>query len=44
MESNEASNKGCDILFIPGGAYCGNFTPTVTMYQNLLPFDTKEFF
>jgi glycosyltransferase involved in cell wall biosynthesis len=38
----EAKAKGCDLLFIPGGAYCGKFAPTVTMYQNLLPFDKKE--
>ena len=29
----------CDILFVPGGSYVGSFHPTVTMSQNLLPFE-----
>lgn len=33
---------GCDLLFVPGGSYFGNFHPVVTMSQNLLPFDLPE--
>ena len=32
----------CDILFVPGGAYLGNFSPFVTMSQNMLPFEWAE--
>ena len=31
--------NACDILFVPGGSYVGNFHPVVTMSQNLLPFE-----
>ncbi|WP_032930517.1 glycosyltransferase family 4 protein [Leptospira santarosai] len=34
--------KNCDLLFIPGGYYLGNFRPFVTINQNLLPFEWKE--
>ncbi len=33
-----------DILFIPGGSYFGRFQPSVTLSQNLLPFEYKELF
>jgi glycosyltransferase involved in cell wall biosynthesis len=33
-----------DILFIPGGSYFGKFQPSVTLSQNLLPFEFKELF
>ncbi len=33
---------GCNVLFIPGGSYYGNFHPIVTMSQNLLPFEWTE--
>lgn len=32
----------CDLLFIPGGTYLGNWKPFVTMSQNLLPFEWDE--
>jgi len=32
----------CDLLFIPGGSYAGDFRPIVTMSQNLLPFVWRE--
>ncbi|MCG9875817.1 MAG: glycosyltransferase family 4 protein [Leptospiraceae bacterium] len=32
----------CDLLFVPGGSYSGNFHPFVTMSQNLLPFEWSE--
>ena len=35
----QALVEGCNILFIPGGNYLGQFKPYVTMNQNLLPFD-----
>jgi glycosyltransferase involved in cell wall biosynthesis len=34
--------EGCDVLFVPGGSYAGNFQPVVTMSQNLLPFEMPE--
>lgn len=37
-----AHMERCDILFIPGGSYFGEFRPFVTMSQNLLPFDLLE--
>ena len=40
--SKMARIEGCDLLFIPGGSYAGNFHPVVTMSQNLLPFEWRE--
>ncbi len=40
--SQAARDAGCDILFVPGGSYAGNFYPVVTMSQNLLPFEMRE--
>jgi glycosyltransferase involved in cell wall biosynthesis len=40
--SQAARDAGCDVLFVPGGSYAGNFQPVVTMSQNLLPFDMCE--
>ena len=40
--SQAARDEGCDVLFVPGGSYSGNFYPVVTMSQNLLPFEMKE--
>jgi glycosyltransferase involved in cell wall biosynthesis len=37
-----AHDEGCDVLFVPGGSYAGNFHPVVTMSQNLLPFEIHE--
>ena len=34
--------EACDLLFIPGGYYVFNFSPAVTMNQNLLPFEWRE--
>lgn len=34
--------KQCDILFVPGGNFQGNFKPFVAMFQNLLPFSPQE--
>lgn len=42
MLSVEARALGCDLLFVPGGSYSGNFQPVVTMSQNLLPFEWVE--
>ncbi len=36
------ADRGCDVLFVPGGTYLGTFRPFVTMSQNLLPFDAPE--
>lgn len=32
----------CDLLFVPGGSYAGDFHPMVTMSQNMLPFEWRE--
>jgi glycosyltransferase involved in cell wall biosynthesis len=40
--SNNAKEKGCNILLVPGGSYAGSFQPVVTMSQNLLPFEWGE--
>ena len=40
--SQAARDEGCDVLFVPGGSYAGNFHPVVTMSQNLLPFEMPE--
>lgn len=40
--SRIARQTHCDILFVPGGSYAGDFYPIVTMSQNLLPFEWKE--
>jgi len=40
--SQAARDEGCDVLFVPGGSYDGNFHPVVTMSQNLLPFEIPE--
>jgi len=37
-----ARAKECDVLFVPGGSYAGDFRPVVTMSQNLLPFEWRE--
>ncbi len=36
------ARQNCDLLFVPGGLYTGNFTPAVTMSRNMLPFEYKE--
>ena len=40
---SEAAERKCDILFVPGGSYEGNFRPYVTMNPNLLPFERSEY-
>lgn len=40
--SKLARIAGCDVLFVPGGSYAGNFHPVVTMSQNMLPFEWRE--
>ena len=40
--SDAARREGCNILFVPGGSFAGNFHPVVTMSQNLLPFELCE--
>jgi glycosyltransferase involved in cell wall biosynthesis len=38
-----ARTAGCDVLFVPGGTYAGDFHPSVTMSRNMLPFEWREF-
>lgn len=40
--SETARNEGCNVLFIPGGSYAGNFHPVVNMSRNMLPFEWRE--
>lgn len=40
--SKTAREVGCDVLFVPGGSYAGNFMPIVTMSRNMLPFEWRE--
>lgn len=40
--SEEARDAGCDVLFVPGGSYAGNFHPVVNMSRNMLPFEWNE--
>lgn len=40
--SRAARDEGCDVLFVPGGSYAGNFRPVITMSQSLLPFEFNE--
>lgn len=41
--SKKAYNEGCDVLFAPGGISSSKFQPLVTMSQNLLPFESREY-
>ena len=40
--SRLAGAAGCDVLFVPGGSYVGDFHPVVTMSRNMLPFELHE--
>jgi glycosyltransferase involved in cell wall biosynthesis len=40
--SQAARDDGCDVLFVPGGSYAGNFHPVVNMSRNMLPFEWNE--
>src|SRR3989441_191180 len=39
---DRAARQACDVLFVPGGTYLGDFRPFVAVCQNLLPFDRGE--
>ncbi len=40
--SQAARDAGCDVLFVPGGSYAGDFHPVVNMSRNMLPFEWYE--
>lgn len=40
--SKLARDSGCNVLFVPGGSYLGDFQPVVTMSRNMLPFEWHE--
>ncbi|PCJ59299.1 MAG: hypothetical protein COA79_11420 [Planctomycetota bacterium] len=40
--SKLAKEVHCEVLFIPGSLYLGNFKPVVTMSRNMLPFELTE--
>lgn len=42
--SDAARQAGCNILFVPGGSYFGDFHSVVTMSRNMLPFEWRELF
>ena len=37
-----AKKAACDLLFVPGGTYLGDFRPFVTMSRNMLPFEFSQ--
>jgi len=37
-----AHQDGCDLIFVPGGAFATSFRPIVTMCRNMLPFEWRE--
>ena len=41
--SKDASSRKCDLIFVPGGTFFGNFKPIVSMSQNMLPFSKDEY-
>lgn len=40
--SRLAKRAACDLLFVPGGTYLGDFRPFVTMSRNMLPFEFSQ--
>lgn len=40
--SRLAREACCDVLFVPGGSFAGDFHPIVTMSRNMLPFEWNE--
>jgi glycosyltransferase involved in cell wall biosynthesis len=40
--SSLATKAACDLLFVPGGTYLGDFRPFVTMSRNMLPFEFSQ--
>uniref|UniRef100_UPI0040481356 glycosyltransferase family 4 protein n=1 Tax=Algoriphagus sp. TaxID=1872435 RepID=UPI0040481356 len=40
--ANAARKENCNILFVPGGSFSCNFSPVVTLSQNMLPFQKNE--
>ena len=40
--SKLARTADCDVLFVPGGSYAGDFHPVVSMSRNMLPFEWRE--
>ena len=38
------TEKGCSILFVPGGSNANGYAPVVTMSRNMLPFEWGELF
>jgi len=39
---DQLARASSDVLFVPGGAYTGSFSPVVTMFRNMLPFQFRE--
>jgi glycosyltransferase involved in cell wall biosynthesis len=40
--STLAKEARCDLLFVPGGSYMGDFGSVAAMCRNMLPFEPKE--
>jgi len=43
MSKKQVQKARCNLLFVPGGSDANGFSPVVTMSQNLLPFEWREF-
>ena len=39
---HQLAQKYCDLLFVPGGLYLGEFRPYVSMFQNMQIFESRE--
>ena len=40
--SKIAESEKCNLIFVPGGTFFGNFQKIVSMSQNMLPFEKEE--
>ena len=40
--TNFFKTNNCDLVFIPGGIFVGNFKPIYTMSQNMIPFEDEQ--
>src|SRR5437764_2884342 len=40
--SSRARAQACNVVWVPGGSYAGEFRPVVTMSRNMLPFVPRE--
>lgn len=43
LMSFDIKRQKCEILFVPGGTFLGNFKNIISMSQNMLPFEKNEY-